>query len=100
MAEEDIVVHQTTSNSPGENTESAVLTSPPKAVQPPAILSHFKPHQPRSFAFPKRSFGKKTMVWRAFQPKWFDSHSWLHYDEAKDVAFSATSASRLQLKRN
>ena len=30
--------------------------------------------------------GKKTIVWRAFQVKWYDSYSWLHYDKANDVA--------------
>ena len=28
--------------------------------------SHSQPHQLRSFAFRKRSFGKKAIVWRAF----------------------------------
>jgi len=32
-------------------------------------------------------FSKKTIVLRVFQAKWFDSYSWLHYDEANDVAF-------------
>ena len=58
-----------------------LLKSTPTAPMPP------QPHQPCSFAFPKWSFGKKTVVWRALQAKWFDSHSWLHYDEANDVVF-------------
>jgi len=37
--------------------------------------------------FPKRSFGNKTVVRRSFQPSWFDSFSWLHYDESRDVAY-------------
>ena len=45
------------------------------------------PHQPRSFSFPKRTFGKKAPVNRSFQASWFESHSWLHYDEANDAAF-------------
>ena len=52
-----------------------------------AVPSHSQPHQSRSFAFQKCSFGKKIIVWRAFQAKWFDSYSWLYYDEANDVAF-------------
>ena len=45
------------------------------------------PHQPRFATFPKRSFGNKTVVWRSFQPSWFNSFSWLHYDENRDVAY-------------
>ena len=37
------------------------------------------PHQPKSFDFPKRSFGKKVIVKRSFQASWFDRWSWLHY---------------------
>ena len=37
------------------------------------------PHQPKSFDFPKRSFGKKVIVKRSFQASWFDMWSWLHY---------------------
>ena len=29
------------------------------------------PHQPSNFCFPKRSFGKKSIVKRSFQPGWF-----------------------------
>lgn len=48
------------------------------------------PHQPRSFTFPSRSFGKKTVVSRSFQSKWFDKYKWLHYDEAMDAAYCYT----------
>ena len=37
------------------------------------------PHQPKSFYFPKRSFGKKVIVKRSFQASWFDRWSWLHF---------------------
>ena len=47
-------------------------------------------HQPRTFEFPKREFGKTSVTYRAFQAKWFDRWSWLHYDEAKDVVFCFT----------
>ena len=80
MAAEDTVLPLTTST--GENSESPSLIS----SMPPATATS-DPHQPRTFAFPKRSFGKKTVVWRAFQAKWFDSYSWLHYDEANDIMF-------------
>ena len=44
-----------------------------------------KPHQPLSFSFPKRQFGKKNIVYRSFQASWFSSWPWLHYDEANDT---------------
>ena len=43
------------------------------------------PHQPLSFPFPKRPFGKKNVVYRSFQPSWFASWTWLHYDETTDA---------------
>ena len=39
------------------------------------------PHQPQSFTYPKRAFGKKTVVYRSFQIQWYRSWSWLHYQE-------------------
>ncbi len=42
------------------------------------------PHQPLSFNFPKRKFGKKTILERSFQASWFDRWTWLHYNEAED----------------
>lgn len=46
-----------------------------------------EPHQPLTFAFPKRSFGKKNAVLRSFQLDWFSKWPFLHYNEAKDAAF-------------
>ena len=46
------------------------------------IRFYDKPNQPTALSFPKRTFGKKKPVKRAFQPSWFKSWSWLHYDEA------------------
>ena len=46
-----------------------------------------KPHQPRNFAFPCRTFGKKNPVKRSFRSDWYTKWRWLHYDEASDVAF-------------
>ena len=42
------------------------------------------PHQPKEFSFPKRSFGKKAIVYRSFQASWFSSWKWLHYCESDD----------------
>ena len=42
------------------------------------------PHQPASFSFPQRQFGKKSVVLRSFQPSWFRSWSWIHYNETTD----------------
>lgn len=38
-------------------------------------------NQPVHFKFPKRSFGKKNPELRSFNPSWFKSYPWLHYDE-------------------
>ena len=65
-----------------------------------AVPSHSQPHQPRSFAFRKRSFDKKTIVWRAFQAKRFDSYSHSCTMTKLTMLHFATSANRLQLKRN
>ena len=51
------------------------------------IRFHDKPNQPTTLCFPKRTFGKKQPVKRAFQRSWFKSWSWLHYDEATDTSF-------------
>ena len=50
------------------------------------------PHQPASFTFPQRQFGKKTVVLRSFQSSWF------HYNEATDsvVCFLCAKAHREQ----
>ena len=49
-----------------------------------------QPHQPRSFKFPQREFGKTSIVKRSFQPQWFDRWPWLHYDEERDLSFCFT----------
>lgn len=41
------------------------------------------PNQPKTFRFPQRTFGVKKPEQRSFQPSWFDSRPWLHYDEAQ-----------------
>ena len=47
-------------------------------------------HQPKSFKFPKRSFGKKTVVNRSFQSSWFEKWNWLHYIENDDAVVCIT----------
>ena len=49
-----------------------------------------KPHQPRSFSFPKREFGNKCIVKRSFQPRWFDQWPWLDYSEENDSVLCHT----------
>ena len=49
-----------------------------------------EPNQPRCYSFPKRSFGKKSVVYRSFQAAWFDRWRWLHYDCSRDLAFCFT----------
>jgi len=36
-----------------------------------APVEALAPHQPTSFCFPKRKFGKKAKTFRSFQPSWF-----------------------------
>ena len=43
-----------------------------------------------SYNFPKRSFGKTKVVYRAFQRSWFNKWKWLHYDSNKDLCFCHT----------
>ena len=45
-----------------------------------------EPHQPQTFPFPKREFGKKSIVKRSFQPSWFLRWHWIHYMETTDSA--------------
>ena len=45
------------------------------------------PNQPTTFKFPQRSFGKTNPVKQSFQASWFINRTWLHYDEANDLAF-------------
>ena len=69
------------------------------------VLSTTQPHQPRTFQFPKREFGKKTVVKRSFQPSWFTKWPWLHYVEERDVALCfmcarANSEKKIQWSSN
>ena len=65
----------------------AMSTLPPASV-PMAQDIPDKPHQPSAnYKFPKRTFGQKKPVYRAFQSAWFSQWSFLHYNEANDVAY-------------
>ena len=57
------------------------------------------PHQPRSFNFPHRGFGKKNVVKRKFQPLWFGSWPWLHYQEDVDKVFCFQCVEAYQLNQ-
>ena len=45
------------------------------------------PNQPSNSVFPMHQFGQKKTVKRAFNPKWFSSWHWLHYDSSQDRSF-------------
>ena len=55
-----------------------------------------KPHQPFNFKFPRRAFGKKTVAYRSFQPTWFNTWKWLHYDEGRDLVFCHTCVTAIK----
>ena len=56
------------------------------------------PQPSASFVYPKRIFGKKNIVWRSFQQAWFKQWTWLHYDEANDLAYCHICVSALKQK--
>ena len=51
------------------------------------VAPSHSPHQPKKFSFPYRSYGKTKVVQRRFQAEWFDTWTWITYDETKDVVF-------------
>ena len=58
------------------------------------------PHQPGlGYKFPKRSFGKKTVVARCFQPTWFQQWPFLHYDETNDLVYCHTCVTSYKQKK-
>ena len=59
-----------------------------------------KANLPANFKFPKRHFGKKKLVSRSFQPQWFQKLKWLHYDEARDLAFCSTAVRTGKMKND
>ena len=54
----------------------AQVNRPPEKFQPP-----------KSFKFPKRSFGSQGKDRRSFRGEWCDTYHWLHYDVSSDSAF-------------
>ena len=50
-------------------------------------MSTSEPHQPQSFLFPKRQFGKAK---RSCQASWFKTWAWLHYLEGQDAVLCFT----------
>ena len=90
----------TTSQQEETNVEPQLDHRPPteheeSTSQP--ILADFRlgvsEHQPRSFRFPKRQFGKSKPVSRNVQVAWFDSWRWLHYVEDKYTVICHTCTS-------
>ena len=65
----------------------------------PAVYVPDQPHQLLTFTFPKRSFGKKALVFRRFRPSWFSHWPFLHYDEANDVVYCHTCLLAFKIKR-
>ena len=46
------------------------------------------PHQPNSFHFPQREFGRPPHITkRSFQVSWFAKWMWLHYNEEEDAVY-------------
>lgn len=66
------------------NTATATSQELAKTPAPPSI-SHIDDRYvpPRSFTFPKRSFGNADKK-RACQHSWFDRFTWLHYQTESD----------------
>ena len=54
------------------------------------------PHQPKGLRFPSRSFGKKSIKEHSFRAYWFDSWTWLHYNETKDNVLCHICATAFQ----
>ena len=51
------------------------------------VAPSYSQHQPKKFSFPYRSYGKTKVVQRRFQAEWFDTWTWITYDETKDAVF-------------
>ena len=58
-------------------------------------------HQPGpDFIFPKRTFGKKSVVQGSFQHSWFSKRPFFHYNEAEDTVFCHTCMKVFKEKKN
>ena len=51
------------------------------------VAPSYSLHQPKKFSFPYRSYGKTKVVQRRFQAEWFDTWTWITYDETKNAVF-------------
>ena len=70
-----------------EATTSNIVKIPNSNSDNVFKISYDSPNQPQSFDFPRT--GPKGHE-RSFQPTWFKSFPWLHYDERTDSAFRFT----------
>ena len=58
-------------------------------------------HQPGpDFIFPKRSFGKKSVIPGSFQHSWFSKWPFLHYNEAEDTVICHSCMKIFKEKKN
>ena len=87
----------------GTDCEPETKPATPAALLQPSTTNTDLPdignelNQPRRHQFPKRSFGKKNVVYRSFQPAWFDRWKWLHYDSSRDLAFCFTCIKAIKI---
>ena len=70
-----------------EATTSNIVKIPNSNSDNVFKISYDSPNQPQNFDFPRT--GPKGHE-RSFQPTWFKSFLWLHYDERTDSAFCFT----------
>ena len=57
-----------------------------------------RPHQPKSYSFPKKTFGKSRTVEHSCNSSWFQTWTWLHYNEAKDSLHCHTCCLAVKVK--
>ena len=58
-------------------------------------------HQPGpDFIFPKRSFGKKSVIPGSYQHSWFSKLPFLHYNEAEDTVVCHSCMKVFKEKKN
>jgi len=62
------------------------LISDPAKVDHPPVKFH-PPNPPKSFKFPKRSFGSQGKDCQSFHAEWCDTYDWLYYNASSDSAF-------------
>ena len=104
IVEEDDLVTATATQRVPEMTDQSISTTESTSLkrlvnQEESRMGHFelltKPNQPKNFKFPSRVFGNQKLN-RSFQPSWFESYKWLHYDVASDSAFCFTCIKAIQ----